>query len=99
MRAFPSQAPHVLDDGGDLLLGEHRPERRHAAAALALDAVLGTDDRAVLDEVDHVLLVGEVGVDGAAGEVPAERSLAGHARVAPTPPLGVAAGAAERAAR
>ena len=34
------EAPHVFDDGVDLLVGEQVAEARHAAGALALGAVL-----------------------------------------------------------
>src|SRR5690606_11367785 len=98
-RGTPSEAPHVLGDLADLVFGQHRTEAGHPAGALALRAVAGTVGRPARDELDHVGLVREVLVGRASGEVPAERTLARLARVAPAPAGRVAAGAAVGAAR
>src|SRR6056297_2793220 len=73
-----SQAPYVLDDFADLLVGEQRSEPGHASAALAVATVQLAELRAALQERDELLVIGEVGVDRAAGEVPAVGTLPGH---------------------
>src|SRR6476646_6341907 len=97
--AFISQAPHVLDDVLDLVVGEQVAEAGHAAGALAGRRPEALAElRAVLDGVDHVLFAVEVGVDGSAREVPAVGADAADAGIAVAPPLRVAPRAAVGAA-
>src|SRR3954452_1521244 len=93
MEGHWSEAPDVLGDGLDLVVGEQVAEGRHAAAPLALEPVPLPVLGARLDEVDHVRLVGEVSGRGGVGQVPPERAVPWYTRVAPRPAGRVAPGA------
>src|SRR5581483_5845377 len=86
-----SEAPLVVDDGLDLLRGQHLSEAWHTSGTHSAGAVVLLVVAAGGDEVDVLLDVGELPQGVAVGEVGAEGAGARRLGLAERPPLGVAA--------